>query len=61
MHESDVAKAVGAGMAIRPLQDTVADTWSWLSTIGGTAPQRPDRPVLGLDPAIEDSVLAGRR
>jgi 2'-hydroxyisoflavone reductase len=57
MHQGDVAKAVAAGLRIRPLQETVADTWSWLQSIGGTAPQRADRPKVGLDPATEAAIL----
>ncbi|MCX5436914.1 NAD-dependent epimerase/dehydratase family protein [Streptomyces sp. NBC_00056] len=57
LHSADVAKAVAAGLRCRPVEETVADTWAWLQSIGGTAPQRPDRPVLGLDPATEAKVL----
>ncbi|THG33526.1 NAD-dependent epimerase/dehydratase family protein [Naasia lichenicola] len=57
MHESDVSTAVAAGLRHRPLQETVADTWSWLRSIGGAAPQRMDRPVLGLDPEKEAAIL----
>ncbi|MHA6670175.1 NAD-dependent epimerase/dehydratase family protein [Homoserinimonas sp. A447] len=59
MHQGDVSKAVAAGLRIRPLLETVADTWEWLQSIGGEAPQRPDRPTLGLDPAIEAKLLGG--
>ncbi|MED7954911.1 reductase [Kitasatospora sp. NPDC058201] len=59
MHGSDVAKAVAAGLRCRPVAETVADTWAWLTAIGGTAPQRPDRPKVGLDPELEAKVLAG--
>ncbi len=57
MHEADVSKALDAGLRIRPLRETVADTWAWLQSIGGVAPQRPDRPVLGLDPAREAELI----
>jgi nucleoside-diphosphate-sugar epimerase len=57
MHQGDVSKAVAAGLRIRPLHQTVSDTWDWLLSIGGTAPQRPDRPTLGLDPAREAELL----
>ena len=50
----------GGGPTCRPVEETVADTWSWLRAIGGTAPQRPDRPALGLDPEVEAKVLAAR-
>lgn len=58
MHRSDVTKALATGLRCRPVEETVADTWDWLRSIGGTAPQRPDRPPVGLDPALEAKVLA---
>jgi 2'-hydroxyisoflavone reductase len=60
MHGADVTKALDAGLKNRPVTETVADTWAWLQDIGGTAPQRPDRPTLGLDPEREAAFLAGR-
>ncbi|SMQ72737.1 Nucleoside-diphosphate-sugar epimerase [Plantibacter sp. VKM Ac-1784] len=59
MHHGDVSRAVAAGLRRRPLAETVADTWGWLQALGGVAPQRPDRPVVGLDRAVERAVLAG--
>ncbi|MFB9538282.1 MULTISPECIES: SDR family oxidoreductase [Streptomyces] len=58
LHSADVSRAVEAGLTCRPVAETVADTWSWLQDIGGTAPQRPDRPRSGLDPEVEAKVLA---
>ncbi|MEV0386179.1 NAD-dependent epimerase/dehydratase family protein [Nonomuraea sp. NPDC050643] len=57
MHGAEVSKAVAAGLRFRPMAETVADTWRWLRSIGGTAPMRPDRPAVGLDPALEASLL----
>ncbi|MFF0624439.1 NAD-dependent epimerase/dehydratase family protein [Streptomyces sp. NPDC004296] len=57
MHGADVAKAVAAGLRCRPVGETVADTWEWLGRIGGAAPQRPDRPVLGLPAEKEAAAL----
>ncbi|MFF2811054.1 NAD-dependent epimerase/dehydratase family protein [Streptomyces sp. NPDC058000] len=57
MHGGDVAKAVAAGLRCRPVGETVADTWEWLGRIGGAAPQRPDRPALGLPAEKEAAVL----
>ncbi|WP_042802350.1 NAD-dependent epimerase/dehydratase family protein [Streptomyces sp. C] len=48
MFGSDVTKALAAGLVCRPVQETVADTWAWLRSIGGVAPQRPDRPRKGI-------------
>ncbi|MFC8196036.1 SDR family oxidoreductase [Streptomyces sp. NPDC057298] len=59
MHRADVSKAVRDGLRCRPVAETVADTWTWLQDIGGAAPQRPDRPVVGLDPVVEAKVLTG--
>ncbi|MCX5203406.1 NAD-dependent epimerase/dehydratase family protein [Streptomyces sp. NBC_00237] len=58
IHRADVTKAVASGLRCRPVAETVADTWAWLGTLGGVAPQRTDRPVVGLAPDIEAKVLA---
>ncbi len=58
LHTADVSRAIEAGLRCRPVADTVADTWTWLRSIGGMAPQRPDRPAVGLDPELEAKVLA---
>ena len=57
MHEADVSLAMAAGLRIRPLSETVADTWDWLRSIGGVAPQRPDRPTLGLSAERERELI----
>lgn len=54
-----VDKALATGLTCRPLEETVADTWSWLTSVGGTAPQRADRPSVGLDADREAALLAG--
>jgi 2'-hydroxyisoflavone reductase len=58
MHAGDVTRALTAGLRCRPVTDTVTDTWTWLRSIGGTAPRRPDRPVVGLDPTAEAELLS---
>ncbi|WNM34658.1 reductase [Streptomyces sp. Li-HN-5-11] len=57
LHSADVSRAVATGLSCRPVTETVADTWSWLQSIGGRASQRPDRTAAGLDPAVEAKVL----
>ncbi|GGN35292.1 nucleoside-diphosphate-sugar epimerase [Actinoplanes campanulatus] len=57
MHQGDVGKALAAGLSCRPARDTVTDTWTWLQTLPGGAPQRTDRPQPGLDPQIEAKLL----
>jgi 2'-hydroxyisoflavone reductase len=58
MHGGDVSKAVAEGLRCRPVEETVADTWAWLRSIGGEAPMRPDRPRVGLDPVVEARLLS---
>ncbi|AJE86036.1 reductase [Streptomyces albus] len=53
----DVSAALAAGLRVRPVAETVADTWRWLCAVGGEAPVRPDRPPVGLDPDVEREVL----
>ncbi len=60
-HVANVSKALATGLRCRPAGETVADTWAWLQSIGGRAPQRPDRPVVGLDPEREEEVLRAIR
>ncbi|EPH42256.1 NAD-dependent epimerase/dehydratase family protein [Streptomyces aurantiacus] len=57
MHDTSSAKAVRAGLRCRSAEETVADTFRWLRSLGGVAPQRPDRPVVGLSPEREAAVL----
>ncbi|MFI1936624.1 NAD-dependent epimerase/dehydratase family protein [Streptomyces purpureus] len=57
MHAGDVSKAVAAGLRCRPVAETVAETWTWLVSLGGVAPQRPDRPSVGLSPEVEAKLL----
>lgn len=58
LHSADVSRALATGLACRPVEETVAGTWKWLRDIGGTAPRRPDRPPVGLDPELEARTLA---
>ncbi|GGL12128.1 NAD-dependent epimerase/dehydratase family protein [Mangrovihabitans endophyticus] len=58
LHRGDVSRAVAAGLRVRPVEQTVADTWAWLRGVHGFTP-RPDRPQVGLDPGVEAAVLAG--
>jgi nucleoside-diphosphate-sugar epimerase len=57
LHGGDVSRTLAAGLRCRPVRETVADTWDWLRKLPGAAPQRPDRPKVGLDPAVEAKVL----
>ncbi|MGW1428433.1 NAD-dependent epimerase/dehydratase family protein [Streptomyces sp. NPDC002431] len=59
LHRGDVERAYAAGLRCRPVEETVADTWRWLEKLGGRAPQRPDRPAVGLDPEVEARLLGG--
>ncbi|MFF4099173.1 NAD-dependent epimerase/dehydratase family protein [Streptomyces sp. NPDC001903] len=57
MFGGDVSKALAAGLKCRPVEETVADTWAWLQSIGGTAPHRPDRPDKGISAEREAALL----
>ncbi|MFE0102139.1 NAD-dependent epimerase/dehydratase family protein [Streptomyces sp. NPDC059009] len=59
IHRTSTDKAVAAGLVARPVRETVADTWEWLVSLGGVAPQRGDRPVVGLAPEKEAALLRG--
>jgi 2'-hydroxyisoflavone reductase len=52
-NQIDASAARAAGLGDRPVTDTVAATWDWLSTEGDP----PPRPDIGLDPAREAAVL----
>ncbi|MFC8951712.1 NAD-dependent epimerase/dehydratase family protein [Streptomyces sp. NPDC057101] len=58
MHTADVSRALAAGLRCRPAEETVADTWAWLASLGGVAPRRPDRPEVGLSAAREAELVA---
>jgi hypothetical protein len=57
LHEGDVSKAMAARLDIRPLVETVTDTWTWLQE-HGTARMRSDRPDNRLRPDKEQAFLA---
>ncbi|WLW55618.1 NAD-dependent epimerase/dehydratase family protein [Streptomyces sp. YU58] len=57
LHTADISRALATGLRTRPVDQTVTDTWTWLQTLAGTAPHRPDRPEVGLDPDLETRVL----
>lgn len=58
MHRGDVGRALAAGLSVRPVAETVADTWAWLRALPGPPPLRADRAVLGLDPEVEGKLLS---
>lgn len=58
MYGGDVTRALEAGLVCRPVGETVADTWAWLGTLGGVAPQRSDRPSPGMS-TEQEAVLLG--
>ena len=56
--EADTSLAAATGLACRPVEQTVADTWAWLQR-EGPPPQRGDRDVHGLPPELERQLLGG--
>jgi nucleoside-diphosphate-sugar epimerase len=61
MHAADVEKAHAAGLVTRPAEETVRDTWAWLSALDGSPPQRADIPPHGLSPEREQAALFALR
>lgn len=59
MHRADVSRALAAGLRCRPLRETVADTWEWLSA-GPPVELTHPRRATGLTPREEAEALAGR-
>ncbi len=57
MHDSDVQRARAAGLHCRPVQDTVSDTWRWLSALPAPPPLRAGAMPAGLAPDREREVL----
>lgn len=57
LYGADVSRALATGLRCRPVGETVADTWGWLRSLGGTAPLRPDRQAPGLAPEKEAAAL----
>ena len=60
MHDMSVERAHATGLRCRPIEETVADTWDWLLSVG-KQPPGSDRPEPGLDPDKERAALAAWR
>jgi 2'-hydroxyisoflavone reductase len=58
MHDANVEHAHAAGLRCRPPQETVTDTWKWLSALSEPAPLRGDLEPPGVDPARERKCLS---
>ena len=56
----DTTRARELGLSTRPLEQTVADTWSWMQT-SERPPLPSHRPAPGLPPELEADLLAGRQ
>lgn len=56
----DTTRARQLGLPVRPLRDSVTDTWEWLRTTGRTPAPLPHRPEPGLPPELETRLLAER-
>lgn len=60
LHRGDMSRATNAGLSCRPVLDTVADTWSWIASLGGSIPLRDDRAAVGLPAELESALLEAR-
>lgn len=68
LHRTDIGRAVAAGLATRPVAETLRDTAAWLATLPGdeavmppAAPGGPPRPQPGLPAPQEAALLAAWR
>jgi nucleoside-diphosphate-sugar epimerase len=61
LHTGDVSRALEWGLRIRPLHETVADTWDWVRSVDASGAVPEPRPGIGLDPAKEAEALAAWR
>ncbi|MEV0308388.1 NAD-dependent epimerase/dehydratase family protein [Nonomuraea fuscirosea] len=58
IHDADVSAALAAGLILRPLRETLADTWAWLQHEGDPAPRSDTpSPAQWFDPAQEQHIL----
>jgi nucleoside-diphosphate-sugar epimerase len=58
MHDCDVSAALAAGLTCRPIEDTVEDTWAWLSQVPPfqRPPRRAGTPRRGLSAEQEQAI-----
>jgi 2'-hydroxyisoflavone reductase len=57
LYGMDTRRATAAGLRLRPIEETVADTWSWLRDGGELSAWREDMRAEGLDAARERALL----
>jgi nucleoside-diphosphate-sugar epimerase len=57
MHAANVERAHAAGLRCRPVEQTVQDTWRWLSAFDAPPPIRSDLDPPGLDRGRERAAL----
>ncbi len=55
----DTTRARQLGLPVRPVRESVADTWAWLRTAGPLPEPPHGLPRPGLDPGREAALLAG--
>ncbi|MEU6815276.1 NAD-dependent epimerase/dehydratase family protein [Streptomyces sp. NPDC046860] len=58
VHRGDVSRALATGLDCRPVDETVADTWRWLASLGGRLPEEPGRTAPGV-PAEKEAAALG--
>lgn len=58
LHDGDTRAAAAAGLACRPMEETVADTWAWLQREGWPEPDSSRTGSLGLSAEQEQRLLS---
>jgi nucleoside-diphosphate-sugar epimerase len=57
LHGMDVERAHEAGLRCRPVEETVSDTWDWMTSLDGPPQVRDGIPPHGLSPERERAAL----
>jgi nucleoside-diphosphate-sugar epimerase len=58
LHDGDVSLAQRWGLRIRPIEETVRDTWAWVQEVDASGAAPEDRPGVGLAPDREAELLS---
>ena len=57
LHDGDVSRALAWGLTIRPIAETVRDTWAWMQQVAASATVPSARPGTGMAPEREAELL----
>jgi nucleoside-diphosphate-sugar epimerase len=58
LHQGEVSRALAWGLRIRPVRETVSDTWDWVSRVDADGSAPSPRDGIGMSPEREVDLLA---